>query len=198
MTTTAPVITREDVVAKIQTACGMNGYFKDGISIPISITEIAANGTGNSWKRRVPSGRFSISLHTGSEKNTIFRTKKDGTIPLSDIATCIDNYVTHKKLSIATNAIKESNVNTANDVRNTYKGKKYISAYSGTGSFVTPSTISNEVIVQINYGSVRPEIAEKIFISVRTVETHRHNILKKLNIPNAALLSSWAKDKGYI
>lgn len=55
-----------------------------------------------------------------------------------------------------------------------------------------------EIVTLISQGFTSKEIAEKIFISVRTVETHRHNILKKLSIPNAALLSSWAKDKGYI
>lgn len=55
-----------------------------------------------------------------------------------------------------------------------------------------------EIVTLISQGFTSKEIAEKIFISVRTVETHRHNILKKLNIPNAAQLSSWAKDKGYI
>ncbi len=55
-----------------------------------------------------------------------------------------------------------------------------------------------EIVTLISQGFTSKEIAEKIYISVRTVETHRHNILKKLNIPNAAQLSSWAKDKGYI
>jgi|UniRef100_UPI004049D34D DNA-binding NarL/FixJ family response regulator len=55
-----------------------------------------------------------------------------------------------------------------------------------------------EIVTLISQGFTSKEIAEKIFISIRTVETHRHNILKKLNISNAALLSSWAKDKGYI
>lgn len=54
-----------------------------------------------------------------------------------------------------------------------------------------------EIVALIAQGFTSKEIAEKIFISVRTVETHRHNILKKLSIPNAAQLSSWAKDKGY-
>jgi DNA-binding CsgD family transcriptional regulator len=39
-------------------------------------------------------------------------------------------------------------------------------------------------------GLTSKEIGDKLFISPRTVETHRHNILKKLNIPNAAQLSS--------
>ncbi|MBP6090057.1 MAG: response regulator transcription factor [Crocinitomicaceae bacterium] len=54
-----------------------------------------------------------------------------------------------------------------------------------------------EIIKLIAEGLTSKEIAEQLFISHRTVETHRHNILKKLGIPNAALLSSWAKQKGY-
>ena len=42
------------------------------------------------------------------------------------------------------------------------------------------------------------EIGDKLFISSRTVDTHRHNILKKLEIPNAAQLSRWAIEKGYV
>lgn len=55
-----------------------------------------------------------------------------------------------------------------------------------------------EIVKMIAQGMTSKEIGERIFISPRTVETHRHNILKKLGIPNAAQLSSWAKDKGYI
>ena len=55
-----------------------------------------------------------------------------------------------------------------------------------------------EIVTLISKGLTSKEIAEKIHISPRTVETHRHNILKKLQIPNAAQLSSWAKEKGYV
>jgi DNA-binding NarL/FixJ family response regulator len=55
-----------------------------------------------------------------------------------------------------------------------------------------------EIVKLISQGLTSKEIADKLFISHRTVETHRHNILKKLDMPNAAQLSSWAKDKGYV
>ena len=55
-----------------------------------------------------------------------------------------------------------------------------------------------EIVKLISKGLTSKEIADKLFISHRTVETHRHNILKKLDMPNAAQLSSWAKDKGYV
>jgi DNA-binding NarL/FixJ family response regulator len=55
-----------------------------------------------------------------------------------------------------------------------------------------------DIVIFISQGLTSKEIADKLFISSRTVETHRHNILKKLGLPNAAQLSSWAKDKGYV
>jgi two-component system invasion response regulator UvrY len=54
-----------------------------------------------------------------------------------------------------------------------------------------------EVVTLIGKGFTSQAIAEKLFVSKRTVETHRHNILKKLSIPNAAQLTSWAREKGY-
>ena len=55
-----------------------------------------------------------------------------------------------------------------------------------------------EIVKWIAQGLTSKEIADKLFVSHRTIETHRHNILKKLELPNAAQLSSWAKDKGYV
>lgn len=55
-----------------------------------------------------------------------------------------------------------------------------------------------EVIKLIAQGLTSQQIADQQFISRRTVEAHRHNILKKLNLHNAAQLSSYAKEKGYV
>ncbi len=54
-----------------------------------------------------------------------------------------------------------------------------------------------EIVKNIANGLTSKEMAENLCVSVRTIETHRHNILKKLNIPNAAQLSSWARENGY-
>jgi len=45
-----------------------------------------------------------------------------------------------------------------------------------------------EVIDLLKKGYSSKEIANRLFISVKTVEAHRHNILKKLKIKNAAAL----------
>ncbi|MBS1493820.1 MAG: helix-turn-helix transcriptional regulator [Bacteroidetes bacterium] len=43
-----------------------------------------------------------------------------------------------------------------------------------------------EVLSILSNGSTNKETAEKLNISVRTVETHRKNIMQKLNIKNIA------------
>ena len=43
-----------------------------------------------------------------------------------------------------------------------------------------------------------PEIAEQLFISVRTVDTHRRNLLDKLGVKNTAGLVKYAIQKNLI
>jgi DNA-binding NarL/FixJ family response regulator len=63
----------------------------------------------------------------------------------------------------------------------------------GSENFTQPDIngITNrelEIINQIREGASSKEIASKLFISLRTVEVHRHNILKKLKLKNTASL----------
>ena len=51
-----------------------------------------------------------------------------------------------------------------------------------------------EVCSLLAYGHTNSEIAEKLFISERTVETHRANIFSKLNLKNRAELVRFAID----
>lgn len=51
-----------------------------------------------------------------------------------------------------------------------------------------------EIIVLLEKNLSSKEIAETLFISVRTVETHRKNILKKTDTTNLLSLLKWAKD----
>lgn len=55
-----------------------------------------------------------------------------------------------------------------------------------------------EVVVQIVRGLSNKEIAEKMFISVNTVMTHRRNISRKLNIRSAAGLTIYAIVNGLV
>ena len=50
------------------------------------------------------------------------------------------------------------------------------------------SNKESEILILISKGFTTKDIALKLFISTRTVETHRANILKKLEVKNTASL----------
>ncbi|OYX82183.1 MAG: DNA-binding response regulator [Flavobacteriales bacterium 32-34-25] len=83
-------------------------------------------------------------------------------------------------------------------IRSVSNGKKYFSAeisekminFMSTQS-ISENVLSNketEVLGLIAKGLTTKEIAEKLFVSSRTIETHRANILKKLEVKNTAEL----------
>jgi DNA-binding NarL/FixJ family response regulator len=55
-----------------------------------------------------------------------------------------------------------------------------------------------EVLKLIAEEYANPEIAEKLFISVRTVDTHRRNLIEKLGVKNTAGLVKYALRHGII
>ncbi len=91
-------------------------------------------------------------------------------------------------------------------INEVYNGKIYISE-SMKEKFMmasfsdAPAELTSRELEIIKYtadGLTSKEISEKLFISPRTVETHRHNILKKFDLHNTAQLIAWAKEKGYV
>lgn len=61
---------------------------------------------------------------------------------------------------------------------------------------VTITKREQEIIDMVAKGYSSPQIANQLCISVRTVQTHRANIMKKLDITNAASLVRYAITKG--
>ena len=55
-----------------------------------------------------------------------------------------------------------------------------------------------EILVYIGEGLTNNQIAEKLFISPLTVDTHRKNLLTKLNVNNTASLIRFAMEHGLI
>jgi DNA-binding NarL/FixJ family response regulator len=83
-------------------------------------------------------------------------------------------------------------------IRSVSNGKKYFSAeisekminFMSTQS-ISEDILSNketEVLGLISKGLTTKEIANQLFVSSRTIETHRANILKKLEVKNTAEL----------
>ena len=60
------------------------------------------------------------------------------------------------------------------------------------------TTREKEVLGLLAEGLTSHEIAEKLFISYHTVQSHRKHLLRKFNVKNVSALSSMAKDMGII
>ncbi len=101
-----------------------------------------------------------------------------------------------KELIISIQQVFEGEVFVCDEIKERF----FNSALNSDDNSVKKDLTSKEIdiIKFISKGMTSKEIGDILNISHRTVETHRHNILKKLDIPNSALLTSWAKDKGYV
>ena len=83
-------------------------------------------------------------------------------------------------------------------IRSVNNGKKYFSAEISekminfmSAQSTSENVLSNketEVLGLISKGLTTKEIAAKLFVSSRTIETHRANVLKKLEVKNTAEL----------
>ena len=60
------------------------------------------------------------------------------------------------------------------------------------------TTRENQTLKLIAEGYRNKEIAELLFISVKTVEKHRSNTMKKLGLHNTAELTAFAFEKGFV
>ena len=65
-------------------------------------------------------------------------------------------------------------------------------------SYELLSTREKEILHLLAAGNTNREIAELLFISVATVETHRNNVFQKLHLHNLAELILYAVRKGLI
>lgn len=97
-------------------------------------------------------------------------------------------------------------------IRNAYAGVPYIDSMlvneavsSFTGVAVEPqeepglealTPREQEICRLLAYGHTNAEIAELLHISERTVQTHRHNIMEKLDLHSRAELVTFAMDQG--
>ncbi len=88
-----------------------------------------------------------------------------------------------------------------------YNGKKYfnsdvsdlmIEGVSSESNIQNLSKREKEVLQHVAKGLRTKEIAEQLIVSTRTIETHRSNILKKLNVQNTAELISKATQLGLL
>ena len=79
--------------------------------------------------------------------------------------------------------------------------QSYLGGEAGGDSAALVSDLTpreQEVLVEIAEGLTNPEIAEKLVISVKTVDRHRENIMRKLNLHSRIDLVKYALRHGLI
>jgi two-component system response regulator NreC len=76
--------------------------------------------------------------------------------------------------------------------------EKVKQGHEPTGSFDNLTDREKEILTTVAEGYTNREIAEALFISVKTVETHKANIMEKLNLHKRAELVRYAIRKGML
>jgi two-component system response regulator NreC len=76
--------------------------------------------------------------------------------------------------------------------------EKLRSGQEPTSSYDTLTEREREILKLVAEGYTNREIAENLFISVKTVETHKSNIMEKLNLHKRAELVRYAIRKGIL
>lgn len=94
---------------------------------------------------------------------------------------------------------RKSNEEIVEAIRRVLAGKTYFSSKNGedpsAASHLPTDVLTDrefEVLLLIGQGYAPRHIAEKLSVSVKTVETHRQNIKKKLDIESAGYLTRYA------
>lgn len=99
-----------------------------------------------------------------------------------------------EELIIAINTIKTGEEYICAEIKNKYFQKMM----NGDSSSKELTDREIEIVKLIATGLTSKVIGDQLNVSNRTIDTHRHNILKKLDLQNSAQLSIWAKNKGYV
>lgn len=115
-----------------------------------------------------------------------------------------DGYVlkdaTHDELRVAVRSILKGKSYLSPDISD-----KVINGYLGTNSNVNGSTSwdklthrEREVLKLVAEGHQNKDIAEFYSLSVKTVEKHRSNLMRKLDLHNTSKLTAYAIEKGLV
>lgn len=144
-------------------------------------------------KRRFPEIRVLVlTLHRTEEYvHQSLRAGADGYI-LKD--------ATHDELRIAIRSVLNGKTYLSPDISNTV-----ISGYLGNGksagvasAWETVTHRERQVLKLVAEGRPNKSIAEYLCLSVKTVEKHRSNLMKKLDLHNASMLTAFAIGKGLV
>lgn len=144
-------------------------------------------------KRRYPATRVLIlTIHKTDEYiHESLRAGADGYI-LKD--------ATRDELRIAVRSVLNGKTYLSPDI-----SEKVVNGYLGSGKSSSPSSAwdilthrEREILKLVGEGNPNKFIADYLNLSVKTVEKHRSNLMKKLDLHNASMLTAYAIEKGLV
>ncbi len=144
-------------------------------------------------KRRYPETRVLVlTIHKTEEYiHESLRAGADGYI-LKD--------ATHDELRVAVRSVLNGKTYLSPDISD-----KVINGYLGTGNVSGTSSVwdslthrEREVLKLVAEGHPNKFIANYFSLSVKTVEKHRSNLMKKLDLHNASTLTAYAIERGLV
>jgi DNA-binding NarL/FixJ family response regulator len=108
---------------------------------------------------------------------------------------------THDELRVAVRTILAGKCYLSPEV-----SAQVVSGFLGTGtspattgtSWDTLTPREREVLKLVAEGNGNKNIADYLCLSIKTVEKHRSNLMRKLNLRNAAMLTAYAIDRGIV
>ena len=116
-----------------------------------------------------------------------------------------DGYIlkdaTHDELRVAIRSVLNGKTYLSPDI-----SKNVIAAYLGTDKSITGTASAwdtlthreREVLKLVAEGHPNKYIADYFCLSVKTIEKHRSNLMKKLDLHNASMLTAYAIEKGLL
>jgi len=161
----------------------LNKQLPDVILMDINLPDISGIDLCKEVKTKYPSV-FIIGLSTFNQQSFIQK--------------MMDNGASGYVLKNATQEELRSAIETV------MKGKTYLSDEASNtlrkenGASIVLTRREKEVLELIADGMTNAEIAQKLFISVTTVDTHRKNLLAKFETKNTAALIKIAVSRGYL
>ena len=146
-------------------------------------------------KRRYPDTRaLVLTIHKTDEYiHESLRAGADGYI-LKD--------ATHDELRIAIRSVLNGKTYLSPDISakviNGYMGTSANKTFGPSSTWDTLTHREREVLKLVAEGHPNKYIAEYFCLSIKTVEKHRSNLMKKLDLHNASMLTSYAIEKGLV
>lgn len=165
----------------------------DLVLMDISMRGMSGVETIVDVKRRNPATRVLVlTIHKADE------------YILASLRAGADGYIlkdaTHDELRVAMRSILNGKTYLSPDISG-----KVIHGYLGTGKTASVGSAwdtlthrEREVLKLIAEGHPNKYISDYFCLSIKTVEKHRSNLMKKLDLHNASMLTSYAIEKGLV